>query len=157
MKNYLLMPFLFLTFFCHSQTVLKVESDFWSGVSIYQNGTKISVSKAMEIAKNNQKVVEKLASAKSNRTIGVIMSYPGAFAFGYTLGTAFNKNVKTNWAVGGIGGAFMIGGALLEAKGNKQLKEAVTEFNTASKTVSCFQPEFFMTCNENGIGIITRF
>ena len=157
MKNYLLLSVLFFTVFCHSQTVLKVESDYWSGVSIYQNGTKISVSKAMEIAKNNQKVVEKFASAKTNRTIGSIMSLPGAFAFGYTLGTAFNKNVKTNWAVGGIGGAFMIGGALLQGKGNRQLKEAVTEFNTASKTVSYFQPKFFMTCNENGIGIVTRF
>lgn len=50
----------------------------------------------MEIGKNNQKVVEKLTSTRSNRTSGEIRNYPRVFAFGYILGSALNKNVKTN-------------------------------------------------------------
>ncbi len=157
MKNVLLILFILTYFSSFAQKELSVGDDYWSGVSVYQNGTKISLRKAMEIAKNNQKVVEKLASAKSNRTIGSIISLPGAFVLGFTAGTSIVNKNKANWTVGGIGGFFMIIGEVVEFRGNKQLKEAVTEFNNASKTVSYFKPAFFMTCNENGIGIVTRF
>jgi hypothetical protein len=157
MKNYLMLLLILTCVKCFAQTTLKVEDDFWSGTSVYQNGTKISINKAKEIAKNNLAIVQKLGAAQTNRTIGAIIGYPGSFAFGYTLGASFNKNIKANWTVGGIGGALMIGGAILQGKGNRQLKEAVTEFNNATKTTTSFDPEFFIACNENGIGIITRF
>lgn len=80
-------------------------------VAIYQNGSKISINKAKELSKDNKKIVEKLGNAQTNKTIGAIIGYPGVFAFGYTL-SSFNKKVNANWTVGGIGGAFIIGGAI---------------------------------------------
>lgn len=158
MKNYFALLMLLSTILtCFSQSTLKIENDYWSGFSIYQNGTKISINQAKEIVKNNQMIVEKLGAAQTNRTIGAIIGYPGAFAFGYTLGSSFNKNVKANWTVGGIGGVLMIGGAILQGKGNKQLKEAVTDYNETLKKTASIDPELYILANENGFGLTIKF
>jgi hypothetical protein len=159
MKNILvILSFYLFSSISYSQTTLKIENDYWSGIAIYQNGNKISVNEAKEIAKNNLAVVKKLSSAKTNRTIGLLIGFPGSFAFGYTLGSSFNKTVKANWTVGGIGAAMMIGGLILEGKGNKQLKEAVDEYNQSiTKTTASFNPEFSVNATENGVGIAMRF
>jgi predicted amino acid dehydrogenase len=147
MKNYFALLLLLATSFtCFSQSTLKVENDYWSGFSIYQNGTKISINQAKEIVKNNQMIVEKLGAAQTNRTIGAIIGYPGAFALGYT-----------NWTVGGIGGVLMIGGAILQGKGNKQLKEAVTDYNETLKKTASIDPELYILANENGFGLTIKF
>ena len=153
----LILCFISITSF--AQSTMSVEKEYWSGFAIYQNGNKISIKKAKEIAKNNLEVVKKLSSAKTNRTIGTIIGYPGSFAFGYTLGTSLNKNVKSNWTIGGIGAGMMITGMILQGRGNKQLKEAVSEYNTSitKSTTSLFNPEFFVCSSENGIGLSMRF
>ncbi len=88
----------------------------------------------------------------------VLIGFPGSFAFGYTLGSSFNKTVKANWTVGGIGAAMMIGEIILQGKGNKQLKQAVDEYNQSiTKTTASFNPEFSVNASGNGVGIAMRF
>jgi hypothetical protein len=150
--------FLLLNTIVFSQNILKFENDFWLGKAIYQNGNKISVNDAKEIAKNNLEIVEKLSSAQSNRTWGAIFGYPGSIAFGYTLGSSINKNIKTNWTVGIIGAGMMITGIILQGKGNKQLKEAVDDYNLSmSKSTAFFRPELHLTTSENGVGFAMTF
>ncbi len=141
-----------------SQSEMKIENDFWLGSAIYQNGNKISIKEAKEIAKNNLEVIKELSSAQSNRTWGAIFGYPGSFAFGYTLGTSVNKNLKTNWTVGVIGAGMMITGIILQGKGNKQLKKAVDNYNLSiTKSTTYFKPEFHLFSSENGIGFAMNF
>ena len=142
----------------YSQTKLKIENDFWLGKAIYQNGVKISINDVQEIAKNNLEIVEKLSLAQSNRTWGAIFGYPGSIAFGYTLGTSINKNIKTNWTVGIIGVGMMITGIILQGKGNKQLKEAVEDYNLSiNKSTTYFKPELHLSTSENGVGLVLSF
>ena len=157
----LVLSLLLVSFISCAQSTMSVEKDFWSGFAIHQNGNKISIADAIKIAKDNQEIVKKLSSAKTNRTIGSIIAYPGAFAFGYTLGSSFNKNnaVKPNWTIGGAGAALMIGGMILEGKGNKQLKSAVDDYNKSisKDSSSYFEPEISIIYSENGIGLGMKF
>jgi hypothetical protein len=159
MKVQLLISFVFAGMSCFSQSPLSLEKDFWSGTAIHQNGKKISIDEAKKIV-NNSEIATKLNDAQFNRTIGAVISYPCAFAFGYTIGlsTGNNDRVKPNWTVGGIGAAGMIIGLIFQGKGNKQLKEAVKTYNESiAKTTSTIQPEFLFIASENGIGISMRF
>jgi hypothetical protein len=160
MKNKLFV----LSFFVFSaigftQSTMSVGKDFWSGSAIYLNGKKISLNEAKEIAKSNEEIVKKLSSAQTNRTLGGIISYPGSFAFGYTLGTSLGgNNIKPNWTVGGIGALMMIVGAIMQGKGNKQLNEAINDYNASIvKPTSSFNPEFYFATSENGLGLTMRF
>ena len=157
----LVLSLLLVSFISCAQSTMSVEKDFWSGFAIHQNGNKISIADAIKIAKDNQEIVRKLSSAKTNRTIGSIIGYPGAFAFGYTIGLSLNKSntIKPNWAIGGSGAALMIGGLILEGKGNKQLKEAVADYNKSisKDSSSSFNPEVSIISSENGIGLAMRF
>lgn len=155
----LILSCFFISFSSFSQTPLTLEKDFWSGIAIHQNGKKISIKEAKTIV-NNSEIATKLSAAQTNRTIGAIVAYPSAFAFGYTLGQSLGKNdaVKPNWTVGGIGAVGMIIGMLIEGKGNKQLKESVEAYNAGiSKNVSYFNPEFSFSSTGNNIGIAIRF
>jgi hypothetical protein len=157
--QFLVFSFLFVSFSCFSQSPLSIEKDFWSGVAIYQNGKQISFSDAKKIV-NNPEINAKLSTAQTNKIVGAVISYPCAFAFGYTLGLSLgnNKSIKPNWAVGGIGAVGMIVGILLEAKGNKQLKESVDTYNASlSKSASYFKPKFSFSSSGNNIGIAVRF
>ena len=156
---FLIFSLLFLSFSSFSQSPLSVEKDFWSGIAIHQNGKKISIADAKKIV-NNPEIVAKLSTAQTNRVVGAVISYPCAFAFGYTLGLSIgnNKSIKPNWAVGGIGAVGMIVGIVLEGKGNKQLKESVETYNASiSKSTSYFKPEFSFSSSGNNIGIAMRF
>ena len=155
----LFLSILFVSFSSFSQSPLSLEKDFWSGVAIHQNGKKISINEAKAIV-NNSEIANKLGAAQSNRTIGAIVAYPSAFAFGYTLGLSFGRSdvVKPNWTVGGIGAVGMIVGIILEAKGNKQLKESVETYNTTiSKTTRYFNPKLSFYSSGNNMGIAIRF
>jgi hypothetical protein len=121
MKKLLYITTCMISFLGFSQTNWTVKSDFWSGVALYQNGSKITINQAIENAKGQENIISKLKAAKTNRTIGTIISYPGAFAFGYVLGQSLNSNgPKPNWAIGGAGAGLMIGGMVLQGSGNKQ-------------------------------------
>lgn len=161
MKNKLfLLSFLFISAIGVAQSPMSVKKVPFSGSAIFQNGSKISLNEAKEIAKNNEEIVRKLNSAQINRTFGGIIGFPGGFAFGYTLGSSFsgNKTIKPNWTVGGIGAVMMVVGGIMQLKGDKQLKEAVSEYNTnIVKTTSLFNPEFYIVSSENGIGLSLRF
>lgn len=161
MKNkLLLLSFMFLSTFCIAQSTMSIKKVPFSGSAIFLNGSKISLNDAKEIAKNNQEIVNKINYAQTNRTFGAIIGFPGGFAFGYTLGTSFsgNKTIKPNWAIGGIGAAMMAVGTIMQLKGDKQLKEAVDEYNSnIVKTTSLFNPEFYIVSTENGIGFTMRF
>lgn len=155
----LILSFFFVSFSSFSQSTLSLENNFWSGIAIHQNGKKISIDDAKKIV-NNPEIAAKLSAAQTNRTVGAIISYPCAFAFGYTLGQSSgnNKTVKPNWTVGGIGAVGMIIGIILEAKGNKQLKESVETYNASiSKSTTYFKPEFSFSSSGNNIGIAVRF
>lgn len=153
MKNYLFTAVFLVSFFSFSQSNWEVKSNFW-GVGLYENGNKISVNDAIEKAKDQENIIKNLKSAKLNRTIGAILVYPGAFAFGFTLGQSLNKNdqVKPNWTVGGIGAGMMIGGIIIESSGNKKLKEAAEEYNALHKTSSNFDPEISLFGSGDGVG-----
>jgi hypothetical protein len=157
--HFLIFSLFFISLSSFSQSPLSLEKDFWSGVAIHQNGKKISIADAMKIV-NNPEIVAKLSTAQTNRVVGAVISYPCAFAFGYTLGLSIgnNKSIKPNWAVGGIGAVGMIVGIILEGKGNKQLKESVETYNASiSKSTSYFKPEFSFSSSGNNIGIAMRF
>jgi hypothetical protein len=157
--HFLIFSLFFISFTSFSQSPLSLEKDFWSGVAIHQNGKKISINDAKKIV-NNPEIIAKLSTAQTNKVVGAVISYPCAFAFGYTLGLSMgnNKSIKPNWAVGGIGAVGMIVGILLEAKGNKQLKESVETYNASiSKSTSYFKPEFSFSSSGNNIGIAMRF
>lgn len=161
MKTILILSLFFISTFTFAQSEMSVKNDFWSGQAIYQNGEKISIAKAMEIGKNNAEVVEKLSKARTNRTLGNILAYPGSIAFGYTLGLSLNNNTNApepNWTVGGIGAAMMVGGMVLQGNGNKKLREAVNLYNEIiSKKTSSIHPEFSLTYSENGLGLRMNF
>ncbi len=153
------LSFVFVSFSSFSQSKLSLEKDYWSGIAIHQNGKKISISEAKKII-NNPDITKKLSVAQTNRTVGEIVSYPCAFAFGYTIGQSFGKNerVKPNWTVGGIGAVGMILGLILEAKGNKQIKESVDTYNASiSKSTTYIKPEFSFSSSGNNVGIAIRF
>jgi hypothetical protein len=157
--KFLVITFVLISISCFSQSPLSIEKDFWSGIAIHQNGKKISIDEAKKVV-NNSEIATKLNTAQTNKIVGAVISYPCAFAFGYTLGLSAGNNdrVKPNWTVGGIGAVGMIVGILLEGKGNKQLKEAVETYNTSiSKNTSSINPEFSISSSENGIGISMRF
>jgi hypothetical protein len=150
--------FFLISFLGFSQTNWTVKSDFWSGVALHQNGSKITINQAIEKAKGQESIISKLKSAKTNRTIGTIISYPGAFAFGYVLGQSLNSNgPKPNWAVGGAGAGLMIGGMIFQGSGSKKLREASEEYNNLNKVTIHFQPELNLYCSENGLGIKMTF
>jgi hypothetical protein len=160
MKVYLFIVIFFISLKGFSQSPLMVTDNFWSGIEIYQNGTKISISDAKKIAKGNDEVVKKLSAAQTNRTIGKVISYPASFTFGYVLGQSLagNSAVKPNWTVGGIGAAAMIIGILIEGRGNKQLKEAVDNYNASiSKSTGSFKPTLSIASSEYGIGVALHF
>ena len=86
------------------------------------------------------------------------IGYPGCLAFGFTLSTSINKNIKTNWTVGIIGVGMMITGIILQNKGNKQLKEAVEDYNLSiNKSTTYFKPELHLSTSENGVGLVLSF
>ena len=158
MKKLLYLTTCMISFLGFSQTKWEVKSDFWSGQALYENGSKITVSEAIEKAKGQETIVNKLKAGRTNRTIGNIIAYPGAFAFGYTLGQSLNSNgPKPNWGIGGAGAGLMIGGLILEGSGNKKLREAAQEHNNLNKTVYNFQPELNLYCSENGLGFRMTF
>lgn len=153
MKKLLCITACLIAFLGSAQTNWEVKSDFWSGKGLYENGSKISVSQAIEKAKGQESILKNLKAARTNRTLGVIMSYPGAFAFGYVLGQSLNSNgPKPNWGVGGAGAGLMIGGMLLEGSGNRKLRQAAEEHNNLNKSAYNFQPELNLYCSENGLG-----
>ncbi len=153
MKKLLFITACLIAFLGSAQTNWEVKSDFWSGKGLYENGSKISVSQAIEKAKGQENILKNLKAARTNRTLGVIMSYPGAFAFGYVLGQSLNSNgPKPNWGVGGAGAGLMIGGMLLEGSGNRKLRQAAEEHNNLNKSAYNFQPELNLYCSENGLG-----
>lgn len=153
MKKLLFITACLIAFLGSAQTNWEVKSDFWSGKGLYENGSKISVSQAIEKAKGQESILKNLKAARTNRTLGVIMSYPGAFAFGYVLGQSLNSNgPKPNWGVGGAGAGLMIGGMLLEGSGNRKLRQAAEEHNNLNKSAYNFQPELNLYCSENGLG-----
>jgi hypothetical protein len=84
MKKLFLTALLFVSISLFSQSTWEVKNDFW-GKTLYENGNKISVGDAIEKAKGQESIINKLKSARTNRTIGAIMAYPGAFAFGFTI------------------------------------------------------------------------
>ncbi|WP_310379164.1 hypothetical protein [Flavobacterium sp.] len=161
MKNKLfLLSFVFISTISIAQSTMSIKKVPFSGSAIFLNGSKISLNEAKEIAKNNQEIVNKINYAQTNRTFGAIIGIPGGFAFGYTLGSSFSSNttIKPNWAIGGIGAAMMVVGTIMQFKGDKQLKEAVEEYNTnISKNTSLFNPEFYLVSTENGIGLTMKF
>lgn len=162
MKNKLfLLGLLISTTVGFSQTPMSIKKVPFSGSAIFQNGSKISLNEAKEIAKSNEEIVKKLSSAQINRTLGSIIGLPGGFAFGWTVGSSLgekNSTIKPNWTVGGIGAAMMVFGTILQYKGDKQIKEAVSEYNTdILKTTTLFNPEFYIVSSENGIGLTMRF
>lgn len=162
MKSTLIIIFiLFYSSTIFAQSEMSIKPDFWSGKAIYQNGKKLSINKAMEIAKNNSEVIKNLKSAKTNRTIGGIIAYPGAIAFGYTLGLSLNQHENApdpNWTVGGIGAGMMIGGMILQGNSNKKLKEAVRLYNsTLNSSSNTLKPELNIIYSENGLGISVSF
>ena len=158
MKKLFLTALLFFSISLFSQSTWEVKNDFW-GKTLYENGNKISVGDAIEKAKGQESIINKLKSARTNRTIGAIMAYPGAFAFGFTIGQSINSNpaVKANWTVGGIGAGLMIGGLIIEGEGNKKLKSAAEEYNSLLKTSSHFNPELGLYGSENGLGFRVTF
>ena len=162
MKNNLfLLSFLISSAIGFAQTPMSIKKVPFSGSAIFQNGSKISLNEAKEIAKSNEEIVKKLSSAQINRTWGSIIGIPGGFAFGWTIGTSLggnNTTTKPNWTVGGIGAAMMVFGTILQYKGDRQLKEAVSEYNTnIAKTTNLFTPEFYIVSSENGLGLAMSF
>lgn len=161
MKNKLVfLSFLICSTIGFAQSPMSIRRVPFSGSAIFQNDSKISLNKAKEIAKSNEEIVKKLNSAQINRTLGSIIGIPGGFAFGYTIGTSLSGNnvVKPNWTVGGIGAAMAVFGSILQYKGDKQLKEAVSDYNAGIvKTASLFHPEFHIVSSENGLGLALRF
>ncbi len=162
MRTTLLLTFLLIYSISNfSQSEMSVKPDFWSGKAIYQDGKKLSISNALEIAKNNSEVIKNLKSARTNRTIGDIIAYPGAIAFGYTLGLSLNSHENApdpNWGVGGIGAGMMVGGMILQGNGNKKLKEAVRLYNSSlNGNSNALKPELNIIYSENGLGISVNF
>lgn len=160
-KKISLVSLLMLSVFSFAQSEMSIKNVPFSGSAIFMDGNKISLNKAKEIAKNNEGIVKKINAAQTNRTLGGIIGLPGAFAFGWTVGTSLggsNNAIKPNWTVGGIGAAMMVVGTIMQFKGEKQLKEAVSDYNaTLNKTTSLIHPEFYIVSAENGIGLAMRF
>lgn len=160
-KNLILFGFFIFSAISFAQSPMSIQNVPFSGSAIFQNGSKISLNQAKVIAKNNEEIVKKISAAQLNRTLGGILGLPGGFVFGWTVGTSLggsNSTVKPNWTVGGIGAAFMVVGTIMQFKGDKQLKEAVNQYNeTLGKTASVFKPEFHVVSTENGLGVAMKF
>ena len=158
MKKLFLASVLFISLSVFSQSTWEVKTNFW-GKGLYESGNKISIGDAIEKANGQESIIKKLRSARTQRTIGAIMAYPGAFAFGFTLGQSLNTTPtnKPNWTIGGLGAGLMIGGLILEGSGNKKLRESAEEYNSLSKTSSNFNPELGLFSSENGLGFRLTF
>jgi hypothetical protein len=160
-KKLFLFNLLIVSAVSFAQSPMSVKNVPFSGSAIFMDGNKISLNEAKEIAKNNEEIVKKLSAAQLNRTLGGIIGIPGGFAFGWTVGSSLggsNNAIKPNWTVGGIGAAMMVVGTIMQFKGDKQLKEAVSDYNsTLNKTTSLIHPEFYIVSTENGMGLAMRF
>jgi len=160
-KKYFCFVFFVFSAISFAQSPMSISKVPFSGSAIFQNGNKISLNQAKEIAKTNEEIVKKISAAQFNRTLGGIIGLPGGFAFGWTIGSSLggsNNTIKPNWTVGGIGAAMMVVGTIMQFKGDKQLKEAVSEYNTTlGETASRFEPEFYLVSTENGLGMAMKF
>lgn len=92
---------------------------------------------------------------KSVSTVGSVLACVGAVPFGYSIGYmgAAGETDETNLAMLIGGGVVMIAGIIVGSTGERKMKKAMANYNSALT----FQPEFHIGATNYGVGIALVF
>jgi hypothetical protein len=98
---------LFVTGFCQRQPSFKdsieIHSDFFTGISFYQNDKKLSTRDMFTRMRTNPVAFKYFNKSRTNNTIGFIIGFVGGFCIGYELAQLAFNNKGIQWGVIGTG------------------------------------------------------
>ena len=124
---------------------------------LYQNNKRISMTKVLELMKNNNEAYKLMKSAKTNNIWGSVLGGVGGALIGFPIGIAIGGG-KANWTLAGIGAGILVAAIPLNSAYNKKTKQAINLYNEGITATSYqFKPLFYLKTNRNGIAFTMSF
>ena len=158
MKNITLILSVVLTIIntSNAQTIDMKEILF--GYKFIQNGKRLSMAETATKMETNSAAFKIMKSAKSNKTIAVIIGGLAGGFIGHPLGRII-AGEDPNLAFVGIGIGLVAIGIPIYFNVYKNAKRAVDLYNSSLDTTSYynFKPDFKIIANGNGIGLTMNF
>ena len=137
--NKLILP-LFIIFALSSTSVLSqnsgelsVKTNFFKGMSFYQNYQRITPTKAGQIIRTNPEAFEILQSSNKQAGGATLVSAIGGLLIGWPIGTSIADG-DPKWELAAIGAGFTVISAVIYSSAEKKAKKAVTLYNAGLST-----------------------
>jgi hypothetical protein len=158
MKN-ILFTILATVVLCSSISAQKIEvKNSWGTNICSMDGKKLKMSELVDLMKENTNSFELVNKAKKNYTVSSIFGAAGGALVGWPIGSSLGGG-DPNWSLAGIGAGLIAISIPFNNKYNKNIKNAVENYNTnlESNSYSKFQPKLKLKSTFNGIGIALLF
>lgn len=150
--------FLSQSLYAQSDKRIELESNFFTGMKYYQNGQKITPTRASEIIKSNPTASALLKSSNKQAGGATVVSAIGGVLIGFPLGTAIGGG-NPNWAIAGAGAAIVVVSAVIYSSAAKKAENAVEIYNSglASSLNKSSKTEVRLLATPTQVGLSVSF
>ena len=132
-------------------------SKTFGGYQFYQGNTRLNMSQLVNIVKPNERAWQLAKKAHSTNTIGTIIGFAGGALVGWPVGTVLAGG-DPEWVIAGIGAGLIVVAIPLSQKFNKQIKQAVSTYNSSLRGTSFWdKKELKILMKGNGVGVVLNF
>ena len=129
----------------------------FGGYQFYQGNTRLNMSQLVNTMKPDERAWQLAKKAQSTNTIGTIIGFAGGALVGWPLGTALAGG-DPEWIMAGIGAGLIVVAIPLSQKFNKQVKQAVSTYNSSLRGNSFWDKnELKILMKGNGVGLVLNF
>lgn len=110
-----------------SGKIIIIESFF--GNKYQRNGSSLNNAELKRLLNTVPEAKEKFKSGKTMQLMGNILGGIGGFFVGYPIGQKIGGKESPDWTMAGIGGALILPGIILGAKGKSNVRNAIYIYN----------------------------
>ncbi len=153
---FILIAFSISLSFAQSSDSFTIKKSFGS-YQIYKGEQVIRMNKVVKAFESNELAYLQIKSAQSTNTLSKIISYPGAFMIGWSLGAALAGG-EPNWMIGGVGAGLLAISIPISISSAKKAQQAIDTYNSGLQTSSFWdKKELRFALTGNGIGLLLTF
>lgn len=137
--NKLILPLIIMfalfstTVFSQNSGELSIKTNFFKGMTFYQNYQRITPTKATQIIRSNPEAFEMLQSSNKQAGGATVVSAIGGLLIGWPLGTSIAGG-DPKWELAAVGAGFTVLSAVIYSSAEKKAKKAVTLYNAGLST-----------------------
>ncbi len=121
------------TVFSQNSGELSIETNFFKGMTFYQNYQRITQTKAAQIIRSNPEAFEMLQNSNKQTGGATVVSAIGGLLIGWPIGTSIAGG-DPKWELAAIGAGITVISAVIYSSAEKKAKKAVKLYNAGLST-----------------------